>query len=389
MAELRRRGHSAYLVGGCVRDLLMGRAPKDFDVATSARPDEVVRMFPGSGLVGAHFGVVLVRNGSEQVEVATYRSDHDYRDGRHPDLVLFETNPQADVERRDFTINALLMDPESGEVLDFVGGRDDLRAGVVRTVGDPRRRFAEDHLRMLRAVRFAARFGFALDPATLAAIRELRSAVRAVSAERVNGELSRILTEGGGRRGVGLLEESGLLGEILPEVVPLAAVTLDMLGLMERPTVTLAMAVLLRSSTAPDDIMARFRYSNDEIARVAALVANRRRFKDVAMMSQGELKRFLRMDGFDEHLELHRLECAASGDSLGTWMLVSAKLRETPTEALWPPRLVTGDDLVAEGLKPGPEFKRLLEMVETAQLNGCVSDREGALALVRREVHCG
>ncbi|HBY63097.1 MAG TPA: phosphohydrolase, partial [Solibacterales bacterium] len=218
--RLRAAGHPAFLVGGCVRDLLLGRVPKDFDLATAARPDQVLALFPGAQAVGAHFGVVLV----EGVEVATFRSDREYRDGRRPESVAFETEPRADAIRRDFTINALLLDPVSGEVLDYVGGRADLERRLVRAIGDPAARFREDHLRLLRAIRFAARLRFTVDPATMEAIRVHRASIHLVSPERVRDELVRILTEGGARYGFELLDQSGLLAEILPEVAAMKGV---------------------------------------------------------------------------------------------------------------------------------------------------------------------
>src|SRR6516164_7463930 len=229
---LRASGFQAYLVGGCVRDLLLGREPKDYDVATDATPRQVMEIFPQTYAVGAQFGVVLVPapDGEEQkttwenaskskaVEVATFRSDIGYSDGRHPDEVRFSKHPERDVERRDFTINGMLLDPVSGEVLDFVGGRGDLRSGIIRTIGDPQKRFGEDKLRMMRAIRFAARFEYQIDPATLAAVQDLAEQIAAVSRERVRDELTRMLTEGHGRRAFLLLDESGLLRQVLPEI---------------------------------------------------------------------------------------------------------------------------------------------------------------------------
>jgi poly(A) polymerase len=224
VATLRNSGYQAYLVGGCVRDLLLGCHPKDFDVATDAPPGRIMQLFPNSGQVGAHFGVVLVRDGGAQVEVATFRSDRDYTDGRHPASVQFESDPREDVLRRDFTINGLMMDPESGEVLDYVGGQADLERRAIRAIGDPEIRFREDHLRLLRAVRFAARLGFAIEPATMAAIRAHHASIQTVSAERIREELVRILTEGGARRGFELLDDAGLLNDILPEIAAMKGV---------------------------------------------------------------------------------------------------------------------------------------------------------------------
>ncbi len=264
--ELRARGFQAYFVGGCVRDPLLGIEPQDYDIATDARPPQVLDAFPRAEQVGAHFGVVLVREGGAEVEVATFRSDHSYLDGRHPERVEFETDPRQDVLRRDFTINALLQDPATGEVLDFVGGREDLGRRTIRAIGEPEQRFREDHLRMLRAVRFAARLGFTIEPATMEAIRRLRPLIRSVAAERIRDELARILTEGGARRGFEMLDESGLLLEILPEVAAMKGVeqppefhpegdvwihTLLMLEQMRAPSLTLALGVLLHDVGKP------------------------------------------------------------------------------------------------------------------------------------------
>ena len=418
--ELRVRGHRALLVGGCVRDLLLERTPKDWDVATSARPDEVAATFPSSQLVGAHFGVVLVRREGAVVEVATFRSDHDYQDGRHPTSVTFETDPREDVLRRDFTINALLLDPADNRILDYVNGRQDLQSRLIRTVGPARRRFAEDHLRMLRAIRFAARFGFTIEAETMAAIQELSGAIQSVSAERIREELAGILTEGGARRGFELLDESGLLARILPEVAAMKGVpqppefhpegdvwthTLIMLDLMGKPPLTLAMGVLLHDVAKPPTfrvadrirfdghaelgarmaagIMSRLRFSLDEIETVQALVAGHMRFRDVRTMKQSTLKRFLRTDDFDQHLELHRIDCSSSHGQLDNWEYARRKLLEVPPEQLRPPRLITGEDLIAHGYRPGPQFREILEALETGQLEGWLKTPEDALRFVR------
>lgn len=418
-STLRAAGHSAYLAGGCVRDLLLGREPADFDVATAAPPDQVLALFPGSVAVGAHFGVVLVHG---EVEVATFRSDHSYRDGRHPDTVVFETDPRQDVLRRDFTINGLLLDPGTGEVLDYVGGRDDLRAGVVRAIGDPRRRFTEDHLRMLRAVRFAARFGYTIEPATLAAIRELAPRIHRVSAERVRDELTRVLTEGQPRRGLELLDETGLLPEVLPECRALQGVeqppeyhpegdvwihTLLMLQSLEQPSPVLAWGVLLHDIGKPATfrraadrirfdghvdaglaiarpILARLKFSNGDTDRILALVANHMRFMDAPRMKESTLKKFLRLEHFDEHLALHRADCLSSHGGLDNYEFVRAKLAALPPEQLKPAPLVTGRDLIAMGLAPGPEFKQILSEAEDLQLEGRFGSREEALEWVQK-----
>jgi poly(A) polymerase len=420
IARLRAAGHQAYLVGGCVRDLLLGQQPKDYDVATDARPDRVADLFEQSEQVGAHFGVVLVRDSAAQVEVATFRSDHSYSDGRRPDTVVFEQDPRQDVLRRDFTINALLLDPESGEVLDYAGGREDLESRVVRAIGDPEIRFREDHLRLLRAVRFAARLGFTIERGTGAAIGRLRALIRKVSAERVRDELVRILTEGDARRGFELLNETGLLHEILPEVEAMKGVaqppefhpegdvwehTLLLLEKLENPTPTLALGALLHDVGKPPTfrvaerirfdghveegivltrrILTRLRFSGEQIDQVLALVANHMRFKDAGKMRDSTLKRLLHLENFDEHLELHRLDCLSSNGYLDTYRLLRAKFLDLSEEQVRPKILVTGDDLIEAGYQPGPVFGQMLAAVEDAQLEGRVRSPEEGLALVR------
>ena len=419
--QLRAAGHKAYLVGGCVRDRLLGIAPKDYDVSTDAAPPEILSLFPRSQTAGAHFGVVLVtRSKGVQVEVATFRSEGAYSDGRRPDAVRFETDPALDAQRRDFTINGLLEDPLSGEILDYVGGRSDLDAGIIRAIGRPEQRFEEDHLRMLRAVRFAARLGFSIEPATLDAIRRLAPAICKISAERVRDELIRILTEGGASRGLQLLDNSGLLLPLLPEVKAFQGVqqppefhpegdvwthVLLMLEHLHHPTPTLAFGVLFHDAGKPPTFriadrirfdghaevgaeMTRRRLSqlklpNEDVEQVTSLVANHMRFKDVHQMRVSTLKRFLRLPHFDEHLELHRLDCLASNGRTDSYEYVRAKLAEFSREELRPARLISGRDLLAAGYKAGPQFGRALEAVETAQLEGEIRSREEALALAR------
>jgi tRNA nucleotidyltransferase/poly(A) polymerase len=422
---LRARGHQAYLVGGCVRDILLGREPADYDVTTDAQPDEVQQMFSDSLAVGAQFGVMIVTDGDAQVEVATFRSDIGYSDGRHPDKVVFSTSAKEDVQRRDFTINALLLDPKTNEVLDYVGGREDLRAGIIRAIGRPEERFREDKLRMVRAVRFAARFRYAIEGGTFAAIRKLAPDVCQVSAERIRDELTKILTEAAARRGFELLDETALLPEILPEITrmkgveqppqfhPEGDVWIHTLLMLEKLSAgcapTLAWGVLLHDVGKPptftppsgpngrirfdehvevgtrmaEDICRRLRFSNEDTEQIAALVANHLRFKDVGQMKLSTLKRFVRLPRFEEHLELHRLDCLSSHGSLESYDFVQRFLKETPAEEVRPPRLLTGDDLLGLGLKPGPLFKEILETVEESQLNGKIQTHEEALALVR------
>jgi poly(A) polymerase len=446
---LRQHGFQAYLVGGCVRDLLLQREPKDYDVATNATPAQVMRIFPETYAVGEQFGVVLVPVPENQlgednsaatlskslvVEVATFRSDIGYSDGRHPDEVRFSHDPREDVARRDFTINGMLLDPGAGgdrvgeetcgEVLDFVGGRQDLEARIIRTIGDPARRFAEDKLRMLRAVRFAARFEYTIEPATLAAIQELASQIRAVSRERVRDELTRMLTEGHARRAFLLLDESGLLKQVLPEISAMKGVqqpaefhpegdvfvhTLLLLENLPHPCApTLAWGALLHDvgkpptfRVAPDrirfdghvevgvkmaeDICRSLRFSNEDTAQILALVDNHMRFGHATRMSESTLKKFLRMPAFDEHMALHRADCLASHRNLSTYEFIQQKRSEIPPETMRPSPLVTGDDLIAAGHVPGPKFREILSAVEDAQLEGRLPSRDAALEFVRRE----
>jgi poly(A) polymerase len=415
---LQARGYQAYFVGGCVRDLLLGSDPKDYDIATDATPHQILQIFPGALLVGAHFGVVIVE---QHLEVATFRSDHAYEDGRRPSRVEFESDPRQDVLRRDFTINALLLDPETGEILDFVNGRADLDARLLRAIGEPAARFREDHLRLLRAVRFAARLGFEIELFTLAAMKDLAPLVARVSAERVRDELSRILTSGAARRGFELLDSTGLLPHILPEIDALKGVqqppefhpegdvwthTLIMLdGLPAGTPLTLALGVLLHDVGKPATfriadrirfdghveagveiaraLLNRLRYSKDEIAQVESLIANHMRFKDLPNMRESKIKRFLRMPGFDEHLELHRLDCSSSSGHLENYEFARARLAEQPPESLKPEPLLTGHDLIIAGYHPGPQFSRMLAMIEDAQLERTVNSKDEALRFLQ------
>jgi poly(A) polymerase len=426
---LREKNHQAFLVGGCVRDLLLGREPADYDVATDATPDEVMHIFPETYAVGAQFGVVLVpyknERGPGAIEVATFRSDVSYSDGRHPDEVRFSKSPAEDVQRRDFTVNGLLLDPLEGDkneqVLDYVGGRDDIRAGIIRSIGDPHRRFTEDKLRMLRAVRFAARFGYTIDPQTFSAIQQLAPQIHQVSKERVRDEITKMLTEGKARRAFELLDETGLLHEVLPEIEATKGVeqppqfhpegdvwthTLMLLeGLEPNASPTLAWGALLHDvgkpptfRRAPDRIrfdnhadigskMAeaicqRLRMSNDDTEQVVAIVANHMKFPELPKMRQSTLKRFLRQPKFDEHLEMHRLDCLASHRDLGLYDFAKQKLADTPPEQIRPQPVLTGYDLLAAGYTAGPRFKKILSEVEDAQLEGIVSTKEQALEFV-------
>lgn len=426
--RLHGEGHQAYFVGGCVRDLVMGREPKDFDVSTDATPDQVIGHFPESLTVGAQFGVVIVPSEAGNVEVATFRSDGIYTDGRHPNEVRYAKTAEEDVQRRDFTINGLLYDPMERRVLDYVGGQADIRARRLRTIGAPALRFSEDHLRMLRAVRFAARFSFTIDPETLEAMRRFAPEIGAVSAERVRDEIVKILTEGQARRGFELLDEAGLLKEVLPEIKALQGVaqppefhpegdvwvhTLMMLEGLSAPvnvqtvSPSLALGVLLHDVGKPatftvrerirfdnhvevgarmaEVICNRLRLSARDTERVVELVRHHLRFKDFPQMRRATQLRFIRMTGFPEHLELHRLDCLSSHRNLENYELARRMLEETPAEVIKPSPLLRGDDLISEGYRAGPLFKTILRAVEDAQLEGKIHTREEAMRLVEEQ----
>ena len=469
IAELRAAGYEAYLAGGCVRDLLLGREPKDYDVATSATPEVVLGLFPRTFAVGAHFGVVLVAStcgaadgacGPQEeqakprfvlTEVATFRSDGAYSDGRRPDAVRYTLSAEEDVRRRDFTINGLLLDvgllfPQGlkpiasdsenvraeartlqfqkdfrAAVIDHVGGLADLEAGVVRAIGRAELRFEEDRLRMLRGVRFTARFSFALEAETAAAMRRLAAKTETVSRERVRDELTRMLTEGHARRAFELLDETGLLAEVLPEVARMKGVgqppqfhpegdvwthTLFLLDQLEAGCpLTLAWGALLHDVGKPPtfqrldrirfnghvevgavmtaEICRRFRFSNEETRQIVALVENHMRFMDAQRMKLATLKRFLRLEKFEEHLALHRMDCLAGSGYLENWEFVRERSLSMPEEAVRPRPLITGRELIAAGYRPAASFREMLRAVEDAQLEGAIGTAEEAMKLVR------
>ena len=413
-------GYQALLVGGCVRDLLLGREPADYDVATDATPEQVMALFPESIAVGARFGVILVQRDGLKVEVATFRSDVAYSDGRHPDRVVYSKTAQEDVQRRDFTINGLLMRHESGEVLDYVGGQAHLKAKVIRAIGEPSLRFAEDKLRMMRAVRFASRFGFEIEATTFRAIRHHVGDIHQVSAERLREELTKLLTEGAARNAFELLDATGLLQRVLPEIGAMKGVqqppqfhpegdvwthTLIMIeGLPAGVSPTLAWGVLLhdvgkpatfQSASETGDrisfnnhvevgiriagaICQRLRFSNEDTEQILALVGNHMKFGAVEEMRAATLKKFVRLLRFEEHLELHRLDCVSSHNNLDSYEFIRRFLEETPPEQVRPERLLGGDDLMAMGFEPGPLFAQILQELEDAQLEGRIGTREEA-----------
>ncbi len=435
---LRAAGHQAYFAGGCVRDLLLGIDPQDFDVATSATPGVVLNLFPKTLAVGAHFGVVLVCDeGGITTEVATFRHDDAYSDGRRPDAVRFSTDPREDVLRRDFTINGMLLDPvafeETGDAakatLDYVGGREDLAAHNLRAIGDPTLRFAEDKLRMLRAVRFAARLNLEIEPRTMQAIRNAAAQIDQVSCERIRDELTRMLTEGRARRAFEFMDAIGLLQHVMPEAVrmhgieqppqfhPEGDVWVHTMLLLEKlppnASPTLAWGALLHDIGKPatyrapnpndphdrirfnghvevgvriaEEILRRLRFSNEDTAQIVALVKNHMRFADIMHMRQSTLKRFLRIPRFDEHLALHWMDCTSAHGDLRLYDYARQQYEAAPAETVSPKLLLTGQELIAAGYRPGPQFKTMIEATEDAQLEGDVTTPEEALAFVHRQ----
>ena len=422
--RLRASGFEALYAGGCVRDTLLGFNPHDYDVATGARPEEVEALFPRTVPVGAQFGVILVLEGDSEIQVATFRGDGTYRDGRHPESVRF-TDAEGDAHRRDFTVNGLFYDPLKKEILDFVGGREDLKKGLLRAIGAPQERFSEDKLRILRAVRFATTFGFTIEEETWKAVLKHAPEIHAVSAERIREELVKILLSPNRVRGFDLLDESGLLREILPEIVPLKGCdqppefhpegdvfvhTRLMLTLLAPDApLSLILAVLFHDLGKPTTrtvdetgrirfnghegvstemslkILQRLRFPNEVIDAVLPSVRLHMSFKDVPNMRLSTIKRMMARPTFEEELELHRVDCLASHGMLDNHAILIAKRAEFGQEPLIPPPLVSGHDLIAMGWRPGPRFMEVLQSVQTRQLEGTLTSREEALAWIRAE----
>jgi poly(A) polymerase len=424
--RLADAGHTAYFAGGCVRDRLLGKEPKDYDIATSATPAQVLRLFPGSNEVGAHFGVVIAKSDGHPVEIATFRTDGSYRDGRRPDAVTFST-PAEDAQRRDFTINGLFEDPATGTIIDHVGGRTDLAAGILRAIGDPAARFAEDSLRLLRAVRFAVTLGFAFEPATWRAMVDHADGLARIAPERIREEFSRILVLPDRARGLDLLVDSGLIRHFLPEVLALIGCeqppewhpegdvfthTRLMLGMLPADApLELCLAVLLHDIAKPPTrtldpdtgrirfnghdalgaemaraILNRLRYPNDTIDSVVFMVSRHMQFMNVRQMRVAKLKRFMAAPTFPLELELHRVDCASSNGFTENLDFLLARRAEFGSAPIIPPPLVTGRDLIDLGLRPGPVFKELLEAAQTEQLEGRLADRAEALAWIRARI---
>jgi tRNA nucleotidyltransferase/poly(A) polymerase len=428
-SRLRDAGYTALFAGGCVRDLQLGREPKDYDIATSATPAEVLRLFPGSNEVGAHFGVVIAKHDGHHVEIATFRTDGSYKDGRRPESVEFST-PEKDAERRDFTINGLFEDPETGSLIDHVGGMADLRSHLLRAIGNPSARFSEDALRLLRAVRFSTSLEFPIEGQTHEAIRANAGLLSKISPERIRDEFSQIITCKHRRKGIELLVESGLMEHIVPEVYALIGcdqppewhpegdvyvhtlIMLDMLA-PDAP-LELCLAVLLHDIAKPptrtvdDDtgrirfnghdalgaemaanILNRLKYPNAVIDAVVPMVARHMQFMHVQKMRVAKLKRFMAEPTFPMEMELHRVDCGSSNGFTDNYDFLVAKETEFSAQPLIPQRLVTGQDLIARGMKPGPGFREVLEMIQTEQLEGRILDRESALSYLdelRKEI---
>jgi putative nucleotidyltransferase with HDIG domain len=422
--RLREAGHIAYFAGGCVRDLVRGKAPKDFDIATDARPEQVQKIFRRTYAVGAHFGVIVVLENDLQFEVATFRADGTYLDGRHPAEVHF-SSPEEDARRRDFTINGMFFDPPNDAVIDFVGGRQDLVARLVRAIGDPAQRFAEDRLRLLRAVRFATVLDFKIEAETWAAVVRAADTIGEISAERIREELIRIFLSPERARGWDLLDASGLMKQILPELEAMKGCaqppqfhpegdvfqhTRIMLGLLpDEVSLPLVLSVLFHDIGKPptasvdeegrirfnghdklgaemaEALMERLRFSRAEIDPTVEAVRQHMVFKDVPNMRVAKLKRFMARPTFADELELHRVDCESSHGMLDNYEFLQRKQEEFAHEPIIPPPLVRGDDLIVLGMKPGPRFGEILEAVETRQLEGTLRDREEALAWVKQE----
>ena len=416
--RLREAGHEAYFAGGCVRDRLLGREAHDIDVATSARPEEVQKLFPRTVAVGAQFGVIVVLEDGLEFQVATFRADGVYLDGRRPESVTF-TTAEGDAQRRDFTVNGLFFDPVEGKILDFVGGVEDLRAGIIRCIGEPAERFREDKLRLLRGVRFAATLGFEMDPPSWIALKEMVPAIATVSAERIRDELIKIFVHPSRVLGFDLLDASGLMEILLPEVTRMKGCeqppeshpegdvfvhTRLMLSLLpEMVSIPLVFSVLFHdigkpgtfqrdetgrirfngheslSAAMTEKIFERLRFSNAQTDDTVAAVKNHMAFKDVQNMRVATLKRFLARPTIDDELELHRVDCLGSHGLIDNYDFLLAKREEFSREPLIPPPLITGQDLISLGWKPGPYFKRILDAVQVRQLEGSLTSRGEAM----------
>ena len=426
--ELQEAGHEAYFAGGCVRDRLRGVEPKDYDIATGATPDEILRLYPRGDTIGAHFGVILVRRGGHHFEIATFREDGTYSDGRRPESVTFSTSA-ADAQRRDFTINGMFYDPVGERLIDHVGGEADLRAGLVRAIGDPLERFEEDYLRLLRAVRFATVLGFEIEPSTWSAMVSVADCITRISPERIREELDRLWISPARVRAFDLLAESGLMQAILPEIMDLRGceqppqwhpegdvfvhTRLMLSHLPAEAGLPLVLSVLFHDIAKPatftydpaedrirfsghdhlgaqmtEAILKRLRYSNAVIAATTSAVAHHMQFKDVQKMRTSTLKRFMARDNFDDELELHRVDCAGSNGLFDNYDYVVEKRREfeAAKTPLLPPRFINGGDLIARGMEAGPAFGEILTEAQDLQLEGTLTSRDEALAWLEEKL---
>ncbi|MEI6714700.1 MAG: CCA tRNA nucleotidyltransferase [Verrucomicrobiota bacterium] len=425
VAKLQAAGHQALYAGGCVRDMLRNVQPHDYDIATSARPEEVQALFRRTIAIGAQFGVISVLDGNAEYQVATFRSDGTYQDGRHPDSVTF-SSAEEDAKRRDFTINGLFFDPIENTLRDYVGGQKDLQIGLLRAIGNPSERFAEDRLRMLRAIRFATVLEFEICPETWTAICTQASHLCEVSEERIREEFLKIMLSPARVRGLDLLDSSGLLQEILPEMEALKGCeqppqfhpegdvwvhTRLMLSLLpESVSTPLVLSVLLHDIAKPatftydevakrirfsgheklgaemtEQILTRLRFSRKEIDATVEAVANHMAFKDVQQMRVARLKRFLARSTIQDELALHRVDCASSNGDLSNYDFLNRKIEEFSNEPLIPEPLITGRDLIPLGYKPGPQFKEILEAVQNRQLEGTLHSKSDSLLWVKEQ----
>ena len=423
IGKLQEEGHIAYLAGGCVRDMLRGQIPKDYDIATSALPEQITKIFSKTREVGVHFGVVIVIKDNQAFDVATFRNDGSYKDGRHPEDVTFST-PEEDTARRDFTINGIFFDPISQKHIDFVDGRSDIEKKVVRAIGDPDLRFQEDHLRLLRAVRFAARFNYEIEEKTWKSIKLNASGISKISKERVRDELTKILLNENRVLGFDLLVDSGLMEHIIPEILQLKGCeqppqfhpegdvfvhTRLMLSLLkDNPSIELVLSVLLHDIGKPatysfdeaadrirfnghdklgsemsNQILRGLKFSNSIIEDVVKMVANHMTFKDVQKMRQSKLKRFMSRSTFSDEKELHRVDCLGSWGGLDNYDFLNEKMIEFANEPIIPAPLLTGKDLIEFGWTPGPNLGETLNSVQDLQLEGTLNSKEEALEWVK------
>jgi poly(A) polymerase len=424
--NLQEAGHEALFAGGCVRDFLRAVLPKDFDIATSARPDQILELYPKGDTIGAHFGVILVKKAGHHFEIATFREDGDYKDGRRPESVSFST-AKKDAQRRDFTINGLFYNPVKRELIDYVGGKTDIESKIIRAIGDPEARFEEDYLRLLRAIRFATVLDFEIEDSTWSAIQAKAANICCVAAERIRQELDRIWVHENRLRGFDLLASSGLMKAIYPEIINLQGCeqppqwhpegdvfvhTRLMLSLLPTDaSLPLVLSVLFHDigkpatfSYDPDEdrirfnghdkigakmtegILSRLRYSNAVIDATTAGVSNHMAFKDVQKMRAPKLKRFMARETFCDELELHRVDCESSNGNLENYHFLRNKLEEFESEPLIPPPIITGRDLIEREIPEGPRYGEILRRAQDLQLEGILTSREDALQWLETEL---